>query len=191
VRDVELTAEQQAALEAQNPAYNRQLSGQAVAAANRRAERVASQQHGRLLARRGEMLHVAGCMLYWAEGSKRRNQLRFANSDPVMARLFVEFLRSYFELPDEKIRISCHLYADHLTRQREIEQFWLRTLGLSESSLRKSIVNVYSRHTKRKRLNRLPYGTVHIAVSKTSVTQSIFGAIQEYAGFRRDDWLDA
>jgi hypothetical protein len=41
-----------------------------------------------------------------------------------------------------------------------------------------------------KRLNVLPYGTVHIAVGKTSVTQSIFGSIQEYVGFRRDEWLD-
>jgi hypothetical protein len=28
-------------------------------------------------------------------------------------------------------------------------------------------------------------------VSRTRVVQSIFGSIQEYAGFRRDRWLDA
>jgi hypothetical protein len=39
--------------------------------------------------------------------------------------------------------------------------------------------------------NKLPYGTCRIVVSQTRVVQSIFGAIQEYAGFRRNDWLDA
>jgi len=51
-------------------------------------------------------------------------------------------------------------------------------------------VNTYSRHSKRKRLNMLPYGTCRVAVSRTAVTQHIFGAIQEYGGFRRDAWLE-
>lgn len=36
----------------------------------------------------------------------------------------------------------------------------------------------------------LPYGTCRIVLSRTRVTQHIFGAIQEYAGFRRDAWLE-
>jgi hypothetical protein len=190
VRDIELTEEQHEALRMKNPAYNQLLSGRAAAAANRRRERTAAQHYGRRLAKRGEALHVAGCMLYWAEGSKGRNQLRFANSDPEMLRLFVRFLKTYFDLANDDIRITCHLYADHLERQHEVERYWLDTLGLSGSSLRKSIVNVYSRHSKRKRLNLLPYGTCHLVVSRTAVTQSIFGSIQEYAGFERPEWLD-
>jgi hypothetical protein len=189
VRDIELSAEQHEALRARNSAYNHQLSGQAVAAANRRSERVAYQEHGRLLARRAEPLHIAGCMLYWAEGAKGRNQLRFTNSDPEMARFFVRFLLTYFDLRPEDVRITCNLFADHVDRQREIERFWLMTLGLPDSSLRKSVVNVYSRHSKRKRMNMLPYGTCWVVVSRTAVTQSIFGAIQEYAGISREAWL--
>lgn len=130
-------------------------------------------------------------MLYWAEGTKNRNQVRFSNSDPEMARFFVGFLRTYFDLADEHMRITCHLFADHLERQREIEQFWLDTLGLPNSCLCKSILNVYSKHSKKKRQNKLPYGTCRIAVSRTRVAQSIYGAIQEYAGFQREAWLDA
>jgi transcriptional regulator with XRE-family HTH domain len=70
VRDVDLTPAQHDALRLRNPAYNRQLSGRAVASANRRAERQASQMDGRRLARLHEPLHVAGCMLYWAEGAR-------------------------------------------------------------------------------------------------------------------------
>jgi hypothetical protein len=77
-----------------------------------------------------------------------------------------------------------------MERQHEIEQFWLDALELDRSSLCKSTVNVYSRHSQRKRLNMLPYGTCRVVVSRTAVMQHIYGAIQEYAGFTRDEWLD-
>lgn len=131
-----------------------------------------------------------GCMLYWTEGAKHRNQVRFCNSDPQMVLLFVQFLRSYFDVADDEIRVTCHLYADHVERQREVERFWLDLLGLPDSSLGKSIVNAYSKYSSRKRLNVLPYGTCRVVVSKTSVIQSIYGAIQQYACFDRPEWLD-
>ena len=190
VRDIELTAAQEQELLRRNPAYNRQQSGTAIQAANRRAERVAYQEEGRSLALRGDSCHVAGCMLYWAEGEKDRNALRFYNSDPEMVRFFVFFLKTYFELRDEEIRITCSLFADHVRRQREIEQFWLEVAQLPDCSLGKSYVNVYSKHSKKKRTNRLPYGTVRVTVCRTRVVQSIFGSIQEYAGFEREAWLE-
>jgi transposase-like protein len=190
VRDVELTGGQEARLRLRNRIYDGQKKGCAIASAHRRAERLAAQEEGRRVARRRELMHVAGCMLYWAEGAKNRNQLRFTNSDPEMARFFVEFLQTIFGLAPHDIRLTCNLFADHLERQREIEHFWLDALGLPETSLCKSVVNVYSRHSQRKRLNMLPHGTARIVVSRTAVTQHIFGAIQEYAGFRRDAWLE-
>jgi len=190
VRDIKLTPAQEQELLRRNPAYNRQLSGTAIQAANRRAERIAYQEEGRRLALRGDGCHVAGCMLYWAEGEKDRNALRFYNSDPEMVRFFVVFLKKYFDLWDDEIRITCNLFADHVRQQREIEQFWLDVAQLSKRSLCKSYVNAYSKHSKKKRTNRLPYGTVRVTVSRTRVIQSIFGSIQEYAGFDRETWLD-
>jgi transcriptional regulator with XRE-family HTH domain len=190
VRDVELTTEQQEALRALNPAYNRQLSGWRKNAALHRANRVAAQERGRALAQQRDPLHLAGCMLYWAEGEKARNTLSFSNSDPDMVRFFVSFLRNHFNLRNEEIRVTCYLFADHLPRQREIEQFWLDVMGLESTSPRKSHVNVYSKYSEKKRANRLPYGTVKVVVNRTRVVQSIYGSIQEYAGFERPAWLE-
>jgi hypothetical protein len=128
-------------------------------------------------------------MLYWAEGSKSRNAVQFVNSDPDMVRYFVQFLRKYYAVPDEAFRIDCNLFADHVERQHAIETFWLDTLRLPASCLRKSTVNVYSKYSQKKRQNRLPYGTVRVCVHSTAVVQSIYGAIQEYAGFERPEWL--
>jgi transposase-like protein len=189
VKDVELTDEQRDALRLR--AYNGHLKGKTSTSALRREARMLAQEQGRQLATRGDSLHVAGCMLYWAEGAKTRNQLRFSNSDPEMVRFFVRFLRTYFSLRDDEIRIACNLFADHVERQHQIEQFWLDTLALPSASLCKSPVNVYSKYSKKKRKNKLPYGTCRVVVSRTRVVQSIFGSIQTYAGFERDAWLDA
>jgi hypothetical protein len=84
-------------------------------------------------------------MLYWAEGSKNRNAAHLTNADPEVLRFFARFMRAFFDIPDEKFRVTCNLFADHVVRQTEIEQFWLDTLGLPRSSLCRSIVNVYSK----------------------------------------------
>lgn len=189
VRDIDLSAEQRAMLARRNPLFNRQINGAATNSANGRARRLGYQAHGRMLAARGDPFHAAGCMLFWAEGSKRRDAVVFVNSDPEMVRFFLEFVHRYFGVSDRDVRLRCNLFADHLERQREIEQFWLDCLGLPRSSLLVSHVNVYSKYSQKKRQNRLPYGTSTLLVHRTHVVQSIYGSIQEYAGFDRPEWL--
>ena len=190
VRDVPLTPEQVEALRQMNPAYNRQLRGANRNAEKGRARRIAYQEEGRALARRAEPLHVAGAMLYWAEGAKgSKHGATLSNSDPELVRLFVHFVRTEFEVPDDGFRITCNLFADHEERQHEIEQFWVDLLELPRSCLCKSLVNVYSKYSQKKRQNKLPYGTVRVCVHSTRIVQSIYGSIQEYRGFDRPEWL--
>jgi AcrR family transcriptional regulator len=190
VRDIELTCEQHEALRERNAIYDRQRLGNKIWAAQSRERRMRWQADGREIARRGDPMFAAGCMLYWAEGSKTRNAAQMTNSDPEVLRFFVQFLRAYFQIPDERFAVACNLFADHLPRQREVEQFWLETLRLPSSALRKSIVNTYSKYSQKKRKNMLPYGTCRVTVCRTQVVQSIFGAIQELGGFNRPEWLD-
>lgn len=128
-------------------------------------------------------------MLYWAEGSRNRHAVEFVNSDPAMVVLFLRFLRTCFGVPDLKVRVTCNLFADHAKRQREIEDFWLAELGLHRECLRKSTVNRYSKHSQKKRRNKLPYGTCRLNVHDTKLVHEIYGAIQEYGGFEREEWL--
>jgi transposase-like protein len=188
VRDVELADDQIVAL--LRRAREGQVKGRTMTHQMRRDARSMAQEEGRELARARDGFHFGGCMLYWAEGEKDRNSLRFSNSDPEMVRFFVSFLRRYFDLEDREIRLTCYLFADHFEKQKEIEQFWLRVAQLPETSLLKSHVNVYSKYSTKKRMNRLPYGTVKITVNRTRVVQSIYGSIQEYAGFERPAWLE-
>jgi transcriptional regulator with XRE-family HTH domain len=188
VRDVQLTPAQLETLAARNPALNPAFSGSRERAARALADRLRWQAEGRELARRADPAFAAGCMLYWAEGSRRRNAVAFTNSDPEMMVFFVRFLRRFFAVGDDLMRVWCNLFADHLVRQREVEQFWLDALGLPRSVLYRSTVNAHSSRSKRLRSNRLPYGTCRVIVYRTRVAQAIYGAIQELGGFEREEW---
>jgi AcrR family transcriptional regulator len=118
VRDIELTADQQRALRSMNPAYNRQINGARSNAARAREARERAQESGRVRARRGDSLHLAGCMLFLAEGSRSRNRVRFTNSDPDILRLFVTFLRTCFHVSDEQIRLTCNLSKHSKTKRQ-------------------------------------------------------------------------
>ena len=190
VRDIQLTSEQHAALLQRNPAYNGQLKGSKTNRERARLRRRRHQLSGRRRARTPDSLYVAGCMLFWAEGDKCRGSVRFSNSDPEVIRLFARFLRECFGVTDDGIRVYCHLFADHVSHQHEVEQFWLDVVGLPRTSLRKSMVNFYSRSSQRKRTNRLPYGTCKLVVHSTEIVQAIYGSIQEFAGFSRPECLD-
>ena len=190
VRDIELTLEQHAELQARNGLHYRQRRARVAMIAKARARRASAQAEGRERATRADRLYVAGCMLYWAEGSRTRNQIVFTNSDPEMIRFFVRFLRASFQIEPHRVRVTCNLFADHEDRQREIEEFWLRTAALTRASLCKSTVNHYSRYSQKKRRNKLLYGTCRIVVNSAEIAQTICGSIQELAGFDRPEWID-
>jgi predicted transcriptional regulator len=187
VRDIDLTDEQRQALRRRSGSGR--IKGSRTNAARALARHREAQRIGRNAARQGDVLHAAGCMLYWAEGSRNRHAVEFVNSDPAMVAFFLHFLRTRYFVPDAKVRVTCNLFADHAQRQREIEEFWLRELGLPRTCLRKSTVNRYSKHSKKKRRNKLPYGTCRLNVYDTRVVHEIYGAIQEYADFDREAWL--
>lgn len=130
---------------------------------------------GRQCAREGRPFHMAGCMLFWAEGSRSRNSVYFTNSDPAMVRFFLDFLVDEVGVGRHAVRIDINLFADHRAEQRRIEQHWLDTLELPAVCLRASTVNVYSRHSARKRLNRLPYGTCRLSVHSTRTCSTSTG----------------
>lgn len=184
-RDVELTAQQRETLRAAS-AINSRI-GTESSSRKRFAERLKAQGGGRLLAQIGDPLYLAGCMLYWAEGAKGRNQLAFTNSDPAMMRLFRRFLHEGCNVSPERMKLTVNCFLGNGLSLEEIERFWLDELQLPDSSLCTSVVNRASRASLGKR-RPLLYGTARLTVSSTALVQEIFGAIQHYGGFDRPEW---
>lgn len=185
-RDIELTAEQRAA----NLARAGSVRGAAWRERHRERRR-AYQREGRDRARRGEPLHVVGCMLYWAEGAKDRNQAALANGDPAMVEAFMLFLRSCFGLTSDDVTFNLNVYTGNGLTIDEIEQLWMKRLGLPKSCARKHTVNHFPTSSSGRRPNKLPHGVCTLKIKKsTRILQHIYGAIQEYAGIERPEWLD-
>ncbi len=187
VRDIELTPEQRAA----NLRRAGAVRGDAWRATNR-ARRATYQGSGREKARRSEdPLHVAGCMLYWAEGAKNRNTARLANSDLSMLAFFKRFTDVCFGLKSNRYSFSINVYLGNGLSIRDVEDHWLSGMELPRSCLRKHQINHHPTSSSGQRVNKLPYGVGCLTILKsTAIVQHIYGAIQEYAGFEEPRWLD-
>jgi hypothetical protein len=187
VRHVELTPTQTAELHAR--IGQGRVRGNARTTARARAQRSAYQAAGRAMAHQADPLHMMGCMLYWAEGARSRNAATLANADPALLALFVRFLRHSFGVPDKEITFRCNCFLNNGLSLKEIESWWLTRLDLPRASLRQATVNRPSTGGgARKRT--LPHGTGYLRVHSTEISQSIHGAIQEYAAIERPEWLD-
>jgi hypothetical protein len=129
-------------------------------------------------------------MLYWAEGAKSRNVVTFVNSDADMMELFLRFLRECYGVEDDRVALSvnCHVPADG--DPAAITRWWLRRLDLPDRCARAPTVNRPSVASRRRRGHVLPFGTARLVVYSTFIVQSIYGAIQEYAGVDGHRWID-
>jgi transcriptional regulator with XRE-family HTH domain len=186
VRGIEITPEQRE----RNLARAGRIRGDSWREINRR-RRAGYQAEGRERARQMDPLHLAGCMLYWAEGSKSRNSLGLANSDLNMVKFFLRFLRESLGVTDECISMRLNVYLGNGLSLREIENHWIENLELSQSCLRKHSVNHFPTSSSGRKKDCLPYGVCTLrALRSTPLVQHIYGAIQEYTGLKQPRWLD-
>lgn len=178
VRGIELQQEQKDALKDRQRKFGDTNAG---AKANKERFgdlRLAYQEAGRAIAREMRPLHLAGCMLYWAEGAKAKDRINFVNSDVNMILFFMRFLREELHITDEMISLHLHCHTNKPEEIQGIEKYWTRLLNLPEECLTKTQIHA-PKPTKRSKILR--YGICGIRVNSTELTQQVFGAIQEYA----------
>ena len=65
-------------------------------------------------------------MLYWAEGGKTGSALKFVNTDPRLATLYITLLRTCFPIREDKLRIRLHLHYYH--NKKKSVRYWSRLL---------------------------------------------------------------
>jgi hypothetical protein len=109
-----------------------------------------------------EPLFVAGVALYWAEGSKSRNDLVIANTDPALLRLFILWVRTYLD-PDAEFRLSLHLHIGN--DEPAAQQSWRRMLSLPSARFTKTYVKpAGTGHRK----NHLDHGVCRVRVCRSA-----------------------
>ena len=145
---------------------------------------------GRVHARKGDVLHQAGCMLYWAEGTKARGGVEFCNADRAMVGFFWRFLTTRFDIDIERARVRLNVYFNNGLSLEEIQRWWNCELDVPSGCFCRHIVNRRPSSSTGARSKRLPFGVCELRYSSTEIVQHIYGAIQEYAGFDEPRWLD-
>lgn len=147
--------------------------------------RRSAQIQGKLQAQKGESLHLMGAMLHWTEGSKDDNAVAFANTDTMMLRVFLKFLRTYFPEHVHRIGIRVNVHLDMGLTIEDVQSYWLSVLGLPLAAWLTPFINTQST----RQVRRLKYGVCTILLHKTEVLHHIYGAIQEYIGEQKREWL--
>lgn len=106
-------------------------------------------------------LKMVGLGVWLGEGSKTTEQIRLANSDPTIIRLWMRWLREICGVSNEHIIIRMHLYLD--SDELVCREYWQTITGLPISAFRKT---QFDQRVKKIRLKagKLPHGTVHIIV---------------------------
>ena len=62
-------------------------------------------------------------VLYWAEGAKSGSKLvNFANTDPLLIKLFIRLFRECYKLDETKFRLRLHLHKYH--NEDDAKKFW-------------------------------------------------------------------
>ena len=160
-RDVELAATQVAAIKRRMP------SQKGVPKDSQRRRRLAL---GRIRdgAKRFATEHcddaffVAGVVLYWAEGSKWRNDFAVANSDPAALRLFIRWVRTYLD-HNAEFRLSLHLHDGN--DEAAAMAYWREATTLGEARFTKTFIK--PRGTGHRK-NRLEHGVCRVRVLKSA-----------------------
>ena len=104
-------------------------------------------------------LFTSSICLYWGEGNKAsRYNVTIGNADPLMIRVFVDFLKSICGVAPDKIRAYILIYPD-LNSIHCIE-YWMKNTGLTKINFTKC-VTITGRHATR----RVKYGVCTVGIS--------------------------
>lgn len=192
VKNIPLTEEQRKYLDSKDPSKNHLRSPSSVERSKITwmERRKKFQEEGRQLSINNNVNFIAGLMLYWAEGAKTRNRntVCLSNTDVHLMKFFTNFLRHFFDVKEEEISIRINCWLNNGLTLDEIEKYWIDQLGLNKSNIRKSYIE-QKRLTTGKKKNIHLYGVCAVKVNRTDIIQKIYGAIQEFVGFSRPEWV--
>lgn len=141
-------------------------------------EKEAISETGKLM---NNPLWLAGVLLYWAEGTKERENnigagVQFGNSDSEMIRLFVKWLRDVLKIEEKDLFFQIYVHKSSLDRIPYIVRHWAKVVKVSSRRLSKNIY--FKRHnpkTNRKNTGNNYFGLIRIGVRKSSILNRKIG----------------
>lgn len=125
-----------------------------------------------------------GIMLYWAEGAKEKEyspgqSVSFSNSDPMMIRIFLKWLKECLKIPEKKISLEIYIHETHRERVKETQKYWSGVTGFPEDKFDKIYYKKDKLIGNRKNKGENYHGLVRIKVKEsTDLNRKIAGWIE-------------
>ncbi len=122
-------------------------------------------------------LKAIGAMLYWGEGykSEKGSIVDFANSDPKMILIFLNFLRNIYGLNEKRLRVLLYCYADQ--NVNKLIRYWSKLTKIPQNQFSKPYTRKdFDISNKRK----MEYGLIHIRYSDKKLLLEIKKTIDYY-----------
>lgn len=126
-------------------------------------------------------LFLVGISLYWAEGYKKGasgskwKSIDFANSDPEMIKVIMNFFRKFLGIKDKKIKIQ--LIAHQNINIKKATIFWSNLTSIPKEQFIKTYVGVSKSSKGKRNSNSLTHGTVHIRINDVKLFFRLIGWI--------------
>ena len=119
-------------------------------------------------------LWLMGVMLYWAEGSKEKENnpglgVQFTNSDPYMIRLFIKWLVEICEINRNDIILELYIHENHRDNIPRAVNHWAKFTEFPKNSFQHIYFKKGNPKTKRKNAEDSYYGIVRIKVKSSSM----------------------
>jgi hypothetical protein len=118
-------------------------------------------------------------MIWWAEGTKSRLDKRWqntrsypieiTNTNPLVIRLFIDFLTEELTVPLERVRVQLQIHEGD--DQNELESYWASLVGVPRSQFNKTIIRPVGRKVGKSK------GTCKIRFADKGVYEKLEGML--------------
>jgi len=118
-------------------------------------------------------LWLMGIMLYWAEGTKEKEDGRptgvhFSNSDPAMLKLFCKWLVEICKIPENHIKYEIYIHESSKNRLLTVRKHWAEGLEASIDNFRTVYFKKHKINSSRKNIGSAYFGSIKIRVRKST-----------------------
>lgn len=130
---------------------------------------------------------IAGIMLYWAEGSKQKETnisagIMFSNSDPIMLRFFINWLRKYLNVTRQDMILEIYFHENFKSKQNDFIKYWSNELDFPIEKFDRIYFKKNIIKTKRKNVGVKYHGQINVKVRRsTNLNRRISGWIQGFS----------
>lgn len=127
-------------------------------------------------------LWLIGTALYWAEGTKQKEtnpsqKTRFSNSDPVMIKIFLRWLRKVCKIPLKDLYFEIYIHKN--ANIEGAKKYWSCVLKLPKENFQKIRLKRHKIRTNRKNIGENYHGLLSITIKRsTNFNRKIAGWIE-------------